>query len=285
MAAVESYLIGVILQLARVRCPINATMGLCLANFMIEGTEIAKAIMIVTHEKHWKKQKTITMQELSSSLSSSSLSPLPQLPVADQQELPLLLRQQRPQEAQPTTEDIEKRILLGTGYWNRFMRGHQHIIRSKRSVKFEAKRAEWCTYKNFSEMYAHIYEAMVEYGIATKCDTNVKLDKQGEIAEHSKEAFGLPTKYLIQRPDKLLFVDEVGSNTFATKDGHVGGENFLYQADARPQIKAATKDSHFTVLGFTAATGKPVMCAIVFSAKETCMSWVLGFNASAQQQQ
>ena len=171
-------------------------------------------------------------------------------------------------------------MLLGTGYWNRFMRRHRHIIRSKRSEKFEAKRAEWCTYENFSEMYAHIYEAMVEHGIASKCSTKVKLDKRGEIVEHPEEAFGLPTQYLIQRPDKLLFVDEVGSNTCTTKDGHVGGEKFLCQADARPQIKAATKDSHFTVLGFTAATGEPVMCAIIFSAKEMCASWVLGFNAS-----
>ncbi len=43
----------------------------------------------------------------------------------------------------------------------------------------------------------------------------------------------------------------------------------------------ATKDSHFTVLGFSAAAGKPVMCAIIFSAKEMCRSLVLGFNASA----
>ena len=65
------------------------------------------------------------------------------------------------------------------------MRRHQHIIQSKRSVKFEAKQAVWYTYENFSEMYDHIYEAMVEHGIATKCDTKVKLDKQGEIVEHS----------------------------------------------------------------------------------------------------
>jgi hypothetical protein len=130
-------------------------------------------------------------------------------------------------------------------------------------------------------MYAHIYEAMVEHGIASKCATKVKLDKAGEIMEFPDDAFGLPTQYLMQRPDKLIFVDEVGSNTCTTKDGHVGGEKFLCEAEARPQIKAATKDSHFTVLGFTAATGEPVMCAIIFSAKEMCRSWVLGLNASA----
>ena len=40
-------------------------------------------------------------------------------------------------------------------------------------------------------------------------------------------AFGLATQYLTQRPDKLIFVDEVGSNTCTTKDGHVGGEKSL----------------------------------------------------------
>jgi hypothetical protein len=46
IAAVEAYLIAVILQLARMCSPINATMGLHLAaNSFIEGTDIAKAII------------------------------------------------------------------------------------------------------------------------------------------------------------------------------------------------------------------------------------------------
>ena len=61
----------------------------------------------------------------------------------------------------------------------------------------------------------------------------------------------------------------------------MGGEKFLCEASSRPQVKASTKDSHFTVLGFTAATGKAVMCAIIFSAIEMCESWVLGCNSSA----
>jgi hypothetical protein len=197
MAAVEPYLIAVILQLARMRCPINVTMGLHLAYSMIEGTEIAKAIIAMREKHRRKKQKTTTMQELSSSSLSSTLSAT--------------------SPTSRTNRGRREKMLLGTGYWNRFMRRHQHIIQSKRSVKFEAKRAEWCTYENFSEMYAHIYEAMVEHGIATKCDTKVKLDKRGEIVDHSEEAFGLPTQNLIQRPDKLRFVDEFGSNTCTTK--------------------------------------------------------------------
>jgi hypothetical protein len=60
------------------------------------------------------------------------------------------------------------------------------------------------------------------------------------------------------------------------------GEKFKGGAAGCPQVKASTKDSHFTVLGFMAATGEPVMCAIIFAAKHLCESWVLGFNAAAE---
>ncbi|KAI2492615.1 hypothetical protein MHU86_21929 [Fragilaria crotonensis] len=122
---------------------------------------------------------------------------------------------------------------------------------------------------------------MAETGIASMLKKKVLLDKSGEIVEHKAEAYGLPTEYMMQCPHKLVFVDEVGSNTSTTKDGNVGGEKFLCEAAGRPQIKAATKDSHFTVMGFTAATGEPVMCAIIFEAMKMCPSWVLGLNASA----
>ena len=245
-----------------------------LANSIIQGTEIAKAIIAKRAKR--KKQAIRTIQDstrsLSTPISTAHSSRTGSTAVSDN------ANNSQQQSGAEKSAEGEATMLLGTGYWNRFfMRRHRHVIRSKPSVKFEVKGAEWCTYKNFSEMYAHIYEAMVEHGIALKCNTTkVKLDKAGEIVvEHSDEAFGLATHYLIQRPDKLIFVDEVGSNTCttkATKDGHVGEEKFLCRADARPQVKAATKESHFTVLGFTAATGKPVMCAIIFSAKEMCES-------------
>ena len=76
-------------------------------------------------------------------------------------------------------------------------------------------------------------------------------------------------------------MDEVGSNTSATKDGNIGGEKFLCERFARPQINAATKDAHFKVLGFTAATGDPVMCAVIVSANKLRQEWVLGCNGSA----
>jgi hypothetical protein len=62
-----------------------------------------------------------------------------------------------------------------------------------------------------------------------------------------------------------LFVDEVSSNTSQAKDGNVGVEKFPCISGGRPQILASTKDAHFTVLGFTAANGNPVLCAKTFA--------------------
>ncbi|KAI2504990.1 hypothetical protein MHU86_9433 [Fragilaria crotonensis] len=171
-------------------------------------------------------------------------------------------------------------LLLGWGYWRGFMNRHGHLIKSKKAVKFESKRADWCTHHNFSIMYREVYEEMVKGGIATKQTDEIFLNRDGE-PTNENAASGLPTSYMMQHPDKLIFVDEVGSNTSTTKDGNVGVEKYLCEAGARPQVRAATRDSYFTVLGFTAATGVPLMCAIIFSAKELDENWVLGFDASA----
>jgi hypothetical protein len=68
MAAAEPYLIAIILQLARMRNPINATTGLHLANFMIQGTEIAKTIIAKRAKR--KKQAMRTIQDSALSLST-----------------------------------------------------------------------------------------------------------------------------------------------------------------------------------------------------------------------
>jgi hypothetical protein len=42
------------------------------------------------------------------------------------------------------------------------------------------------------------------------------------------------------------------------------------------------KDAHFTVLGFKSATGKPLMCTIIFSGKVFEEEWKLGFDPFAE---
>ena len=73
-------------------------------------------------------------------------------------------------------------------------------------------------------------------------------------------------------------VDKVGSNTSQAKDGNCGGEKYLVPNELRPQIKAACKDTQFTILGFTTASGEPVMCDVIFAAKELDPAWVLGLD-------
>jgi hypothetical protein len=46
--------------------------------------------------------------------------------------------------------------------------------------------------------------------------------------------------------------------------------------------RAATKDAHFTVMGFTVASGDPVMCAIIFAAKVFKVEWRTGVDPFAE---
>jgi hypothetical protein len=158
--------------------------------------------------------------------------------------------------------------VLGPSYWRGFLKQNKELIRSKRPVRFEAKRAEWCTYINMQVMYDEIYSQLVEVGLAVRHPEPVWHYKDGNVVDEEHLAVGLKYAFELIHPDWLIFVDEVGCNTSQTKDGQVGGEKFLCAADGRLQMRSATKDAHFTVLSFTAASGAPLMCAIIFAAKE-----------------
>jgi hypothetical protein len=96
------------------------------------------------------------------------------------------------------------------------MRRNGHIVKSKKSVKFDYKRAEWCTYANFIMMYREVYKDMVKGGIAVRLlDNKVFMSKEGEaVEENDANRLGLATRYKVVRPDRLLFVDEVGSKQY-----------------------------------------------------------------------
>jgi hypothetical protein len=48
---------------------------------------------------------------------------------------------------------------------------------------------------------------------------------------------------------------------------NVRSQLYLCSTDGRPQQCTATKNANFTVLGFTAENGEPVMCVVIFTAK------------------
>ena len=173
------------------------------------------------------------------------------------------------------------KIELGEGYWRSFLKRNKHLIRTKKAVKFDNKRAEWCNYLNMKLMYDEIYKDFCNGGIAVEHPEPLWRNEKGEVVELEEQAFGLKSPYELIHPDWLLFVDEVGSNTSQAKDGNVGGQLYLCTVDGRPQQRAATKDAHFTVLGFTAASGEPVMCAVIFAAKAFRDEWRTGFDPLA----
>ena len=73
--------------------------------------------------------------------------------------------------------------------------------------------------------------------------------------------------YVLTRPDIVIFVDEVSGDTSQEGDGAVGGQKKIVPRGTAPKESAATNINHFTMLGFTAATGEPVMCALIMKGK------------------
>ena len=243
MEKVEQYIVEIASQLAKMRQPISCRQGLELANSLITGN------VLETDVRAWKKKHCTALS-----------------------------KSENYDEGDAEDANTSDTRLLGTGYWRGFMRRHGYRIGAKRGVRFDKNRDDWCTYQNFSSMYDDIYVMLVETGIATKLDTAQWFDKQGNIVESEEEAFGRKSQYFLLHPEKMIFVDEVGSNTSQKNDGHCGSEKFLVPVNIRPQIHAASKDSHFTVLGFTAATGEPICCAIIFAAKQLDPQWVTGVD-------
>ncbi len=73
--------------------------------------------------------------------------------------------------------DSREEPLLGKGYWLGFMKQNGHLVKAKHGVKFDSKRADWCSYQNFEDMYRVVYKEMVQSGIASKLAEATLFDK------------------------------------------------------------------------------------------------------------
>lgn len=125
------------------------------------------------------------------------------------------------------------------------------------------------------EMYEEVYVALVASGLAVI--QVIGGMQKGKLLSKNKMLQDANQNMNIH-PNQLVFVVEVGSSTSQTKDGKVGGEMYLCTKNGQPQKFAATKDSHFTVLGFTSANGEPLICQLHFAAKALRDEWVMGFD-------
>jgi hypothetical protein len=100
-------------------------------------------------------------------------------------------------------------------------------------------------------MYENVYDAMVEeYWILI-----VQVAYQRSISWCSLKF--------------LLFVDETGKNTNQKSDGQIGGQRYIVSVNGDTvRSLGLSMDLHFTVICFTAATGDPVMCTVIFTSEK-----------------
>ena len=178
----------------------------------------------------------------------------------------------------PTAENLG---YAGLAYWRAFKKRNKEKLDAGVAIAQAACRKEWSSYLNFSRMYDLVYEQMDEAGVLQDLEEPVWLNLAGEIVASEAEAFGEKVTQTVKHPDYVLFVDEVGNNTNMKDDGRVGGERLLKGRGETAEVTAATSEAHFTVLGFTAATGEPEMCAIIFAASELTQELQFGIDVRA----
>ncbi len=152
-------------------------------------------------------------------------------------------------------DDVESSgNIVGQKYWRNFL-ARNPILKTKKCVRFDSFREDWCTPENFEAMYEDVYSRMVECGAALKLPDAVWVNKEGAIVQTKDEAWGRPTNYLLTRPDYVIFVDEVGDNTSQKNDGNVGGTKYVVEKSSHTMMTLSYKDQHFMALGFTLADG------------------------------
>jgi hypothetical protein len=169
----------------------------------------------------------------------------------------------------------------GHSYWRGFKERNKGKLDGGVPVAQAACRKEWSSHLNFSQMYDLVYEQMAQAGVLENLEEPVWMNLAGETVSSEAESFGEKVSKTMKHPDYVLFVDKVGNNTNMKDDGRVGGERLLKARGQTAEITAATSEAHFTVLGFTAATGEPVMCAIIFAASEMTQELQLGIDILA----
>ena len=119
-------------------------------------------------------------------------------------------------------------------------------------------------------MYDDVYAALVDAGNATKSN-EPSFDYNGPFVTH----------YHLTHPQNCLVVDEVGSDTSQKGDGHAGGAKYLCGRGGTPYQQSAMNDKHFTMLGFTALSGEPVLCLIIIAGVQEKFEVECGIDIDA----
>jgi len=164
-------------------------------------------------------------------------------------------------------EATDDGLLLGPKYWSNFLRRHPQLS-TKHCVRFDSQREAWASYENFEQMYDDVYRGMVKSGIAIELENEVWVNKQGLIVESEEESFERKTKFILTRPNYLIFVDETGDDTSQKHDGNQGSEKFVVGVKERALLSSSFDGCHWTSLGFTLGDGRRLLCVIIIACSE-----------------
>ncbi len=80
-------------------------------------------------------------------------------------------------------------------------------------------------------------------------------------------AYGCKVTHKLIRPDMYICGDEVGGNLSMKGDGNEAWKLLLGERRYIAQEKASAQNRKFTSICFTALTGDPVMCVLIFEGK------------------
>lgn len=156
--------------------------------------------------------------------------------------------------------------ILGYRWWLTFLERNANRIHTAKGRKFSLTRDTWCTYSNFASMYDHVYDDMVDAGVAEKLEKPMWLDSDGkEVLE--EKATGRKSTHRLLHPENCLCVDETGSNTSMKGDGNGFNRKFVARAGDAPQLRASDCDNHTTTLCFTTLSGEAVLCTQIFKGE------------------
>ena len=92
------------------------------------------------------------------------------------------------------------------------------------------------------------------------------MDNQGNIVIKDK-AFGYKCTHELVRSEMCLGGDKVSTNDNMTEDRNKVGK-FTIPKRMVPKLASGTKNSHFTLIGVTSLTSKPVMFILILFGKK-----------------
>ena len=177
-------------------------------------------------------------------------------------------------------DDDETSDLLGAAWYRGFCRRRPDLV-PKRVRNLPQNRANQVSFPTFTKMFNQNEEGLVLSGNATRLLTPAHMDMLGNVVSEDK-AFGYPVPIRIDRPKNVFYFDETGSNTNGKDDGDRGGERRVVPEGVDADVAVGIKDSHFTVVPVTDATGDLVFVCLIFKGAKLMSTWTHGVNVFAE---